>query len=107
MTTPDDARGILYPTRLPEFHRIPAPPGLEALLRWFWIPQWTLAPGRTSRQEVLPFPASNLVVQPGTVSLTGPSTRASFRDLTGTGWAVGALLRPAGVVQWHPEPERL
>ncbi|XKH57611.1 helix-turn-helix transcriptional regulator [Citricoccus nitrophenolicus] len=107
MTTPDDGRGILYPTRLPSFHRVPAPPGLEALLRWFWIPQWSLAAGRTSRQEVLPFPASNLVVQPGAVTLTGPSTRASFRDLTGTGWAVGALLRPAGVVQWHPEPERL
>lgn len=107
MTTPDDARGILYPTRLPTFHRISAPPGLEPLLRWFWIPQWNLAPGRTSRQEILPFPAANLVVQPGAVSLTGPSTRVSFRDLTGTGWAVGALLRPAGVVQCHPEPGRL
>lgn len=99
-----DPRGILYPTRLPTFHRIPAPPELAGLIRWFWIPRWRLAPGRTSRQEVLPFPASNLVVQPAGVALSGPSTRASFRDLRGTGWAVGALLRPAGVVQLHPDP---
>ena len=34
-----DARGILYPARLPTFHREPAPPGLEGLVRWFWIPR--------------------------------------------------------------------
>ena len=104
MTRPEDPRGILYPTRLPTFHRIPAPPELEDLIRWFWIPRWHLAPGRTSRQELLPFPASNLVVQPDGVTLSGPSTRSSFRDLRGTGWAVGALLRPAAAVQLHPDP---
>lgn len=103
----EDPRGILYPTRLPTFHRVPAPPGLAGLIRWFWVPRWRLAPGRTSRQELLPFPASNLVVQAEGVTLSGPSTRASFRDLRGTGWAVGALLRPAGVVQLHPEPGAL
>lgn len=90
-------RGPLYPARLPSFHRIPAPAGLADRVRWFWVPEWDLAPGRTSRQEVLPFPALNLVVEPDGVRLYGPATRRSYRDLTGSGWAVGLLLRPAAV----------
>jgi len=103
---PHDPRGILYPTRLPTFHRVPAPPGLGDLVRWFWIPEWRLAPGRTSRQSVLPFPASNLVVEPDGVTLAGPTTRVSHRDLTGAGWAVGALLRPAAVASLCPDGPR-
>lgn len=99
-----DARGILYPARLPSFHRHPAVPPLDASVRWFWIPRWRLAPGRASRQELLPFPASNLVVEPDAVMVVGPGTRSSHRDLTGEGWAVGALLRPAGVAGLIPRP---
>ncbi|WP_319027657.1 helix-turn-helix domain-containing protein [Dietzia sp. PP-33] len=102
-----DRRGILYPDRLPTFHRRIAPPELRDRVRWFWIPRWRLAPGETSRQELLAFPASNLVVEPGGVSLTGPTTGASHRDLSGTGWAVGALLRPAGLASLTPEPQRI
>ena len=90
-------RGPLYPARLPSFHRIPAAAGLADRARWIWIPEWDLAAGRTSRQELLPFPALNLVVEPDGVRLYGPATRRAFRDLTGRGWAVGLLLRPAAV----------
>ncbi|RMI14479.1 AraC family transcriptional regulator [Cellulomonas triticagri] len=90
-----DGRGILFPERLPTFTRVPAPESLHGLVRWCWLPRWDLPAGVVSRQEVLPFPASNLVVEPGGVRLHGPSTRASHRDLTGSGWAVGLLLRPA------------
>ena len=90
-----DRRGILYPDRLPEFHRVAPPAGLEHAVRWFWIPEWDLPAGEVSRQEVLPFPACNLVVDPAGTSLVGPSTRRSERVLDGSGWAVGALLRPA------------
>lgn len=107
MTALGDGRGVLYPARLPSFHREPAPAELVGLVRWFWVPRWELAPGAVSRQELLPFPASNLVVQPGGVSLSGPTTRASHRDLHGTGWAVGALLRPAGVASLGAAPEDL
>ena len=104
MTDVGDSRGILRPARLPTFARVEAADELRELVRWFWIPRWRIEPGRTSRQELLPFPASNLVVQPDGVTLSGPATGASHRDLTGTGWAVGALLRPAGVAQLHPSP---
>ena len=94
----EDGRGILFPARLPTFHREPAPTGIEGLVRWFWIPLWDIAPGRVSRQNILPFPASNLVVDAAGVGLSGPTTGPSFRDLSGKGWAVGALLRPAAIL---------
>lgn len=90
-------RGVLYPSRLPTFVRIPPPDAVTALVRWFWIPEWQIQPGRSSRQHLIAFPASNLVVEPDLVGFSGPTTRASYRDLTGTGWGVGALLRPAAV----------
>ncbi|WP_267189219.1 MULTISPECIES: AraC family transcriptional regulator [Microbacterium] len=92
---PAASRGVLYPTRLPTFHREPAEGDVATFVRWFWIPEWDLEPGRTSRQHLIGFPAVNLVIENGTVGIAGPTTRSSVRDLTGTGWAVGALLRPA------------
>jgi AraC-like DNA-binding protein len=100
-------RGILYPAALPTFTRLPAPERVAGLVRWFWIPEWDLGPGRTSRQEVIAFPASNLVVEPSLTGLAGPTTRRSSRDLVGRGWAVGALLLPAAVPQLGVEPAQL
>lgn len=98
------ASGILYPTRLPTFDRLPAPAAVADLVRWFWIPEWRIAPGRSSRQHLIAFPASNLVVEAESVFLSGPTTGRSHRDLTGTGWAVGALLRPAAVRRFTEDP---
>lgn len=107
MTADSDGRGVLYPSRLPSFHREPAPAGLRELIRWFWVPRWSLPPGQVSRQQVLPFPASNLVVEPDGVCLAGPTTRASHRDLRDSGWAVGALLRPAGIAGLRLDPKNV
>lgn len=95
----DHERGVLYPKRLPQFHRYPADPQIDYAVRWFWLPEWNLAPGIQSRQEVLPFPACNLTVEGTTVSLVGPTSKRSFRVLEGSGWCVGALLRPAATHQ--------
>src|SRR5688500_2925265 len=46
-------RGILYPARLPTFDRLPPPERVAALVRWFWIPQWRIEPGRSSRQHII------------------------------------------------------
>lgn len=107
-------RGILFPARLPVFERFPAPPEVAELVSWFWIPRWNIAPGRTSRQHVLAFPASNLVVESaspehprGRVGLSGPTTVRSHRDLSGQGWGVGAHLRPASVPEFTPDPAAL
>jgi AraC-like DNA-binding protein len=100
-------RGVLYPARLPTFERLSAPDAVAHLVRWFWIPEWQIQPGRSSRQHLIAFPACNLVVEPGAVGLAGPTTGSSYRDLTGTGWAVGALLRPAAVPHFAADPAAL
>lgn len=100
-------RGVLYPARLPEFHRLPPEGAARDLAVWFWIPEWSIEPGRASRQEVVGYPALNLVVEQGAVTLSGATTRASHRDLRGTGWAVGALLRPAAVAALVDDPAAL
>lgn len=94
---PAHSDGVLYPARLPTFHRHPATDDVAAFVRWFWFAQWDVAPGRTSRQHLIGYPASNLVVSDDRPEFSGPATRASHRDLTGAGWAVGALLQPAAI----------
>ncbi|ALE06582.1 AraC family transcriptional regulator [Arthrobacter sp. ERGS1:01] len=100
-------KGILYPARLPDFHRLPAGPEVAELVQWFWIPEWDIDPGRTSRQQLIAFPASNLVVEPGGVEFSGPTTRVAHRDLSGRSWAVGALLRPAAIPAFTADPGSL
>jgi len=102
-----DGRGVLYPAAMPTLHRLPAPGCVSSLVRWFWIPEWDIAPGRVSRQELLAFPACNLAVEPTLVGLAGPTTRRSHRDLAGCGWTVGALLRPAAVPHLTTDPYAL
>ncbi|WP_429457255.1 helix-turn-helix domain-containing protein [Microbacterium sp. ZKA21] len=103
----DARRGVLYPARMPEFHRLAPPAAAADFVEWFWIPEWNIEPGRTSRQHVVAYPALNLVVDAGGVELVGPTTRASHRDLTGRGWAIGALLKPAAVAALIDEPSAL
>ncbi|MBP2413156.1 AraC-like DNA-binding protein [Arthrobacter stackebrandtii] len=100
-------KGILYPARLPEFHRLPAPAEVAELVQWFWIPEWDIEPGRSSRQQVLSFPASNLAIQRDVVEFAGPTTTVSNQDLAGRGWAVGALLQPAAVPLFTANPAGL
>ncbi|WP_431073761.1 helix-turn-helix domain-containing protein [Microbacterium phyllosphaerae] len=100
-------RGVLYPARLPEFHRLPPEAHARDLVVWFWIPEWDIEPGRSSRQDIVGYPALNLVVDQGVVTLSGATTRAAHRDLSGTGWAVGALLRPAAVAVLTDDPAAL
>ncbi len=108
----DARRGVLYPARMPDFHRLPPPSAALHLVAWFWIPEWDIEPGRTSRQHLVAYPALNLVVEKtdsaaARVQLVGASTAASHRDLQGTGWAVGALLRPASVAALVENPAAL
>lgn len=107
MNSTGDPRGILYPEELPTFQREAAPAELADRVRWFWWPRWNLPEGQQVRQKLLPFPASNLVVETPLITLNGPTSRASHRLLVGQGWAVGALLRPAGLAGLHPAPREI
>lgn len=101
------SRGALFPKRLPDFHRLAPPVEADELVEWFWITSWSLPDGSVSRQNVIGYPTSNLVVEPALVGLAGPTTRASHRDLSGRGWAVGALLKPAAVRALTSDPVSL
>ncbi|MGO1736453.1 MAG: helix-turn-helix domain-containing protein [Leucobacter sp.] len=103
----DPTRGVLYPDRLPRFTRLPPPDAASDLVSWFWIPQWNLPAGVESRQPILSYPAANLVVDPTGVTLWGATTRMSERVLRGSGWAVGALLRPAAFTKLSDTPSTL
>lgn len=107
MSEPPTTRGHLTPGAGAVVTRRGAPDDVAALVRQLWLPQWSLPPGESAEQLVLGYPASNVVVEPAGVALHGPTTRASTRVLTGTGWAVGALLRPAGVLLFTDRPAQL
>ncbi|GAB3246619.1 helix-turn-helix domain-containing protein [Arthrobacter pigmenti] len=100
-------KGHLTPGPRTTVTRIPPPQKLAHLVRQFWIPQWELQPGETVEQLVLGYPASNIVVEPEGIGLYGPTTRASVKVLQDSGWAVGALLRPAGVLLFTDQPAAL
>ncbi|MCC2030696.1 AraC family transcriptional regulator [Microbacterium sp. BWT-G7] len=113
----DPTRGVLYPDRLPTFTRLPPRESAAELVSWFWIPQWDLPTGVESRQPILGYPAANLAVEvdlaaadgetptvTSGVTLWGATTRASERVLRGSGWAVGALLRPAAFARLADSP---
>jgi AraC-like DNA-binding protein len=101
MISEAQSRGHLNPGADARVKRVSPPPDLIDAVVHFWVPQWDLPPGRTSRQMVLSYPLLNLVLQPdapeGKVTLHGPRTTVSYRVLSGRGWAVGALLKPRAV----------
>lgn len=87
-------KGQVRPDEAVPVSRIPPSPPGEPLARWFWVPEWDLPPGTVHEAVTLPYPACQLVVEPHAVTIHGPVSRAWRRDLTGHGWAVGALLTP-------------
>lgn len=95
MSAVPQSHGHLNPGGPVTIARVPPGPAAAELVRHYWIPQWDVPQGRFERQVVLAYPACNLVVQPESITLTGPTTLAGRRDLAGRSWAIGALLRPA------------
>ncbi|MFT4288819.1 helix-turn-helix domain-containing protein [Nocardioides sp.] len=97
------SRGHLNPSAGAPVMRLPPPARAAGLVGWFWVPEWDLPEGVTHRALVLTYAACNLVVDPEGMFVYGPSTRISERVLSGRGWAVGALLRPAATPLLVPE----
>jgi len=81
-----------------ELERFEAAPALADLVRHVWIARWQLPPGEVNRQRVLTYPTFNLVIAGGAAALYGPDPKIQIRALSGHGWALGLLLRPAAGV---------
>lgn len=75
--------------------RYPPPPDLREVVRHFWVPVWSVPPGRSSAQKVLQHPVCLLVVTPTYARFYGVTSGLSTTTLTGEGWAVGVALTPA------------
>ncbi|MEV7646983.1 helix-turn-helix transcriptional regulator [Arthrobacter sp. NPDC089319] len=100
-------KGHLTPGSGSVVTRFPARADVAAFVRQVWIPEWVLVAGERAEQLVLGYPASNVVVEPNGVAIYGPTSRASTKVLSGSGWAVGALLKPAGVWLFTERPAEL
>ncbi len=78
-----------------EVFRYDSPIEFEALLRRFWIPVWSIPPGRSAPQKVLQYPVCLLVVAEDYARFYGVTSGLSTTTLTGEGWAVGVMCEPA------------
>ncbi|WP_134741270.1 helix-turn-helix domain-containing protein [Nocardioides sp. 503] len=78
----------------PPVHRFVPSPELADVVRRYWLPVWSLPPGRVTAQRVLQYPVCLLVVSEDYASVVGPSSGLSIKELAGSGWAVGAMLQP-------------
>jgi len=77
-------------------HRYPAPVELAGVAQRFWIPVWSVEPGREATQRVLQYPCGLVVITPDYARFYGVVAGLSSTTLTGDGWAVGVMLEPAG-----------
>ncbi len=95
----EDARGIIDPgAGLTRFRLDRSAPseGLARFVDRYWVASWDLPEDEPFTQQVLAHPVVNVVFAGGGAAVHGPTTRLTSRRLTGTGWALGVMFRPAG-----------
>ncbi|HWH19000.1 MAG TPA: helix-turn-helix domain-containing protein, partial [Solirubrobacterales bacterium] len=83
----EDGRSFVLDTRAPS-------PPLERLIDRHWMVRWDLRGKPGFRQETLPHPSLNLVIEPDGARVWGVPTQRDVRTLEGRGWAAGIKLRP-------------
>ncbi|WP_119698633.1 AraC family transcriptional regulator [Microbacterium halotolerans] len=98
--------GRLTPRQGVRMTRLAPEPDVHGIVHQWWIPSWSLPDGEHADEVVLGYPVCNLVAEHGAARLHGPTTRASVKTLTDTGWAVGALLTPAAARHLSAVPLR-
>jgi AraC-like DNA-binding protein len=76
-------------------HRYEAPAEFAGLLQRFWIPVWSVPPGREAPQKVLQYPVSLVVVSGDYARFYGVVSGLSTTTLAGDGWAVGVMCAPS------------
>ncbi len=64
------------------------------VVRHYWVPRWNLPDGVRLRQDVLEYPTTNIVIEPGEARLHRAHRGRSARVLVSTGWAFGVVLQP-------------
>src|SRR5215212_7994334 len=87
LRSPGGASHVMY--------RYDAAPEFAGLLERFWIPVWSVPPGREAPQQVLQYPVTLLVVSGDYARFYGVVSGLSTTTLAGDGWAVGVMCTPA------------
>jgi AraC-like DNA-binding protein len=77
-----------------QLERIAPSPTLERVIERHWVVRWDLRGREPFRQEVMPHPSINLVVESSQSRTWGVPTRRDSRLLEATGWAVGTKFQP-------------
>lgn len=73
----------------------PSTPGLNELIRRFWVPVWSVPDGGERTQQVLQYPICLIVVSDDYARFYGVVSGLSEVTLADDGWAVGVMLMPA------------
>ncbi|WP_030482588.1 helix-turn-helix domain-containing protein [Nocardioides aequoreus] len=100
--------GVLRPEELARYvalRRWPVSPALEPWVENLWGLRWALPPDLVHVSSVLPHPACNVTVERGVdraglgegAVVTGVVTRRFDTEVRGSGWVLGAKLRPGGL----------
>lgn len=95
-------RGFLDRARAAELVRVRRyPPTVELahIIDNHFVIEWSLPPGRSEQQRLLPSPQVNLVVTPGSALVLGVHTGLRVDVLYGSGRVVGSRFRIGGL---HP-----
>lgn len=79
----------------PPIYWFASSPSYADVVRRYWLPVWSMPDGTTTAQRVLQYPVCLIVVAHDYATFVGPSTGLSIRHLSGSGWALGAMLQPA------------
>ncbi len=96
MTTTSD-HGILGgPHQDFQLYRYPCSPDLASLVERHWVTRWALPPGAESTVTLLPHPCVNVVLDGGTLVVSGVQLGRFTRVLAGAGGAHGVKFRPGG-----------
>ena len=106
MVSDGELRGIVRPGAAMRHFRLarytPEPP-LSRFVDRFWRTAWSLDEPFT--QRIVTYPVVNLVFQSdATAVVSGIQTRPDDRELSGRGWALGVMFRPAGFGPWSDRP---
>lgn len=79
----------------PPIFRYAPDPTLRDRVRRYWIPVWSMPPGKSTLQRVLQYPVCLVVIAHDYARMVGVTTGLGTQELSGSGWAFGVMLQPA------------
>jgi AraC-like DNA-binding protein len=110
MTTPEttSTHGILGAPEARGFELTRHPPAadLADYIERHWVVRWSLPPGETFTQELLPHPCVNLVTESSGSAVHGMPLSRSQHRLEGRGMAIGTKFRPGGLAPFLQVPAK-